>query len=239
MQHLFKGLVSLDLQFENSRFAKRTDSEHHLSTLISVARPTLRRLCWDMSPTYIPEGGAHTLNFLCEPGVDDLERPEAWTFPVLEELKLKHAIVVTPSLTRFLSAQTALRTACFHDVYLCTPGSLWEEVASALPGSLESWHVKDCGADPKDPNGPFTAYMINKFHPYRDDSKLSAASGWRAKDPFDESDTDPRVWINSEGSDWRMRARVPGAWPLTWQKRNETLNQNRLNCLETAVYVRA
>lgn len=242
---MFTGLVDLDLHLDDVKFLEldNTSTSHDLPKLMQCALATLQRLKLQFSTDYLPERGEHTFeNLLYEPRTGPDEDAPPLIFPRLKTLELSTLIVYAPSLARFLSVQPALETINFEHIYLGTPDSNWAEFASSFPPSLQSWYVNRCGHEPfpeTTPNfqHPIGYNWIHQFKPFS--SPLPPSCGWEAKDPFNETDHDPRLWINSWGREWRVRDRYEGAPVLTYQRKTEYVNTtNAKSRLESALFVR-
>lgn len=176
----------------------------------------------------------HTLfNLLYEPGAHDNDQSTPMIFPRLLYLNFRHITINGPSFAKFLNAQPALQTAHFDLVTVSAPHWSWSDIASAMPSSTQSWYVRDCAHRPQG-KAPTTTSLINDFNPY--ENPLSRSCGWEVKDPLNENDTDPYLYINSIGIRWRMRDRDPDSPPLTWRERAKGLAEEDIE--DHAAFVR-
>lgn len=181
-----------------------------LASLLICTQPTLQRLKIGFAAleSHYSHSGEHTFDdLLCEAYMDTDERRLPLAFPFLENLELSNLIVHPQSLIQFLSHQLALESVYFDRIHLGASGYKWSDVATSLPPSCTSWYVNNCGHEPVQnllfPAQGIRYNHISEFMPYKE--PLLPSTGWKIKDPFCETDPDPKLWYNKQsGQFWLL-----------------------------------
>lgn len=146
--HTFTDLTKLSLSISDNGLLLQDPSTLQASSLtgfLEYAAPTLQFLSlnfnWDnhrdytrRTPSLGPVFARRTL---------DSPTGIPLIFPQLLEVKLRMLSVHTSALTEFLRHQPILRKATFDALLLAAPNTTWNDVASALPRSVESWQVRN------------------------------------------------------------------------------------------------
>jgi hypothetical protein len=181
-----------------------------LASFLQSTQPTLQKLKIGFigikSNYSVP--GEHTFdNILCKAYADKDEKPHSIEFPSLKHLELSYLIVHAPSLMQFLYHQPALQTVSFDYIHLGSPGYKWSDIATSLPPSCTSWYVNGCRQNPVphplSPGQRIAYNHIGEFMPYTD--LLLPSTGWKIKDPFCETDPDPKLWYNKQYGQFWLR----------------------------------
>jgi hypothetical protein len=208
-RHAFTGLTALELYLETVKFLNigRARKKTPLASLLKSTQPTLQKLkiVFTGNERGYSAPGEHTFdNLLCEAYTGTDDKPRSIEFPSLKQLEFSQLMVHTPSLMQFLSHQPALETVFFDKIHLGSPGYEWSDIATSLPPSCTSWYVSVCRQGPIPcPPSPSPRMGYGEFMPYED--VLSPSTGWKIKDPFCETDPDPKLWYNKQYGQFWLR----------------------------------
>lgn len=181
--HAFTGLTKLSLSISDSDLLLRRSSTlqaNSLTGFLKYSAPTLQYLSLNFSwenhrdyTRYTPSLGP----IFARP-IPGSPAGAPLIFPQLLEVKLRMLSIDTAALTHFLRHQPVLRKATFDALLLSVPGTTWNDVASALPCSVESWQVRNV-SKPK-PNRPDQCLTWNPLV-----ETLNRTTGWEwDKDDF-------------------------------------------------------
>ncbi|KAI9148115.1 Nitrogen assimilation transcription factor nirA [Paramyrothecium foliicola] len=173
LRHLRLGIGQADSLLEDSA------SISALPKALKAAENTLEHLelGFGGETPWLPDRGVHLLDKVFR----DEETGTSLAFPNLQSFHLSSLLVSSTSLIGFLAAQPKVSTLVFSYIYLVTAGVGWEQLANAIPDSVETWEVFGrLGQEPVAGFEPPIAY--NWCTDWRfDQESLPRGTGWKAE----------------------------------------------------------
>lgn len=146
--HAFTGLTKLSLSISDNELILQNSSTPQavsLTGFLEHTAPTLQYLSlnfsWENHRDYTKY--APSLGLVLARPIPNPSTETPLIFPQLLEIRLRMFSIETADLTKFLRHQPVLRKATFDALLLAAPNTTWNDVASALPRSVESWQVRN------------------------------------------------------------------------------------------------
>lgn len=174
--HAFTGLTKLSLSISDNEVLLQDSLKQQaksLTSLLEYTALTLQYLSLDFSWENHRDYTKHSPSFgpILSRSIPDSSTGTPLIFPQLTEVRLRMLSIDTVALTKFLLHQPVLRKAFFDAMLLSTPNTTWNDVASALPCSVEGWQVRNV-SQPK-PNRPDQCWTWNPLV-----ETLKPETGW-------------------------------------------------------------